>query len=49
MPGAVGQVLYVVPESLRDNALPAEAYVLPWFGRQRCVVGAEGYADLKLR
>lgn len=49
MPGAVGQVLYVVPESLRDNALAAEAYVLPWFGRQRCVVGAEGYADLKLR
>ena len=49
LPDAVGQVLYVVPESMPHNALEAEAYVLPWFGRQRCVVNAEGYASVRQR
>lgn len=47
MPDAVGQVLYVIPDSLGNNALTAEAYVLPWFGRQRTIVNEDGYATVK--
>lgn len=28
--------------------LAAEAYVLPWFGRQRAIVNEEGYAVVKI-
>ena len=47
MPDAIGQELYVVPDSLRDKAIGAEAYVLPWFGRQHTKVNESGYAIVK--
>ena len=48
MPEAVGQAIYVVPDSLGCNTLTAEAYVLPWFGRLRAVVNEDGYATVKI-
>ena len=48
MPEAVGQAIYVVPDSLGCNTLTAEAYVLPWFGRLRSVVNEDGYATVKI-
>ncbi len=48
MPQAVGQVLYIVPNSCGDAHLTAEAYVLPWFGRKRTMVNSAGYATVKL-
>ena len=47
MPDAIGQELYVVPDSLRDKAIDAEAYVLPWFGGQHTKVKESGYAIVK--
>lgn len=47
MPDAVRQELYVIPDSINDNALTAETYVLPLFGRLRTVVNADGYATVK--
>ena len=47
MPDAIGQELYVVPDSLRDKAIDAEAYILPWFGRQHTKVNESGYAIVK--
>ncbi len=47
MPDAVGQELYVILDSINDNALTAETYVLPLFGRLRTVVNADGYATVK--
>ena len=47
LPDAPGEVIWVASDSLTDEFMYTEAYVLPWFGRTRAEVNAAGEAIIR--
>lgn len=47
LPDAPGEVIWVAPDSLTDEVMFTEAYVLPWFGRTRAKVNPAGEALIR--
>lgn len=47
VPDAPGEVIWVKPDSLSNEFMFTEAYVLPWFGRTRAEVNPDGEALIR--
>ena len=47
LPDAPGEIIWVAPDSLTDEFMFTEAYVLPWFGRVRAEVNPDGEAIIR--
>lgn len=47
VPDAPGEVIWVEANSLGDEFMFTEAYVLPWFGRTRAEINMDGEALIR--